>query len=191
MKKGRPNKVEWTETTEKVLETVKKRLGTYPILKLPDFSKPFILRTDASGVGLGAVLLQDYDGQKFPVRYASRKLLKCELSYATVEKECLAAVWGVQKFQKYLYGTDFILETDHQPLRFLQKAQMTNSRVLRWSMTLQPYRYRIRYIPGLRERRGGLLQQSLWSRRFSRMNRSKQHVPDAITFPVLMPCGVG
>ncbi|KAL8585025.1 hypothetical protein ACOMHN_043661 [Nucella lapillus] len=61
-KKGQPPVVQWTEAAEKALKTVKERLGTYPILKLPDMSKQFTLRTDASGVGLGAVLLQEYDG---------------------------------------------------------------------------------------------------------------------------------
>ncbi|KAL8619623.1 hypothetical protein ACOMHN_019678 [Nucella lapillus] len=139
-KKGQPPVVQWTEAAEKALKTVKERLGTYPILKLPDMSKQFTLRTDASGVGLGAVLLQEYDGQKFPVKYASRKLSKCEQGYATVETECLAVVWGVQKFQKYLYGNQFTIETDHQPLTFLQEARLKNSRVLRWAMALQPYR---------------------------------------------------
>ena len=148
IKKGAQTKVEWTGAAEKALDTVKERLGSYPILKLPDFSKPFILRTDASGTGLGAVLLQEFDGKPFPVRYASRKLSKCEQGYATVEKECLAVVWGVQKFQKYLYGKEFVVETDHQPLRFLQSAQLKNSRVLRWAMALQPYRYQVKYIPG-------------------------------------------
>ena len=93
--------------------------------------------------------MQECDGKKFPVRYASRKLTKCEQAYATVEKECLAVVWGVQQLQKYLYGKEFVLETDHQPLSFLQKANLKNGRVLRWAMTLQPKKiYRILYITG-------------------------------------------
>ena len=153
IKKGAPTKVEWTGAAEKALDTVKERLGSYPILKLPDFSKPFILRMDVSDTGLGAVLLQEFDEKPFPVWYASRKLSKWQQGYATVEKECLAVVWGVQKFQKYLYGKEFVAETDHQPVRFLQKAQLKNSRVLRWAMALQPYRYQVKYIPG-RENEG-------------------------------------
>jgi hypothetical protein len=148
VKKGKPNQVVWTEEADQALDTVKKTLSSHPILRLPDFDKPFILRTDASGTGLGAVLMQEVDGKNFPVRYASRKLNKCEQAYATVEKECLAVVWAVEKFQKYLYGAQFVLETDHQPLRYLQEASLRNSRVLRWAMLLQPYRYVIRYIPG-------------------------------------------
>ena len=93
IKKGTPTKVEWTGAAKTVLDTVKERLGSYPILKLPDFSKPFILRMDVSDTGLGAVLLQEFDEKPFPVWYASRKLSKWQQGYATVKKECLAVVW--------------------------------------------------------------------------------------------------
>ena len=73
-------------------------LVSNPVLHLPDYSKTFYLRTDASDFGLGAVLLQDYDSVKMPVAYASRKLLDRETRYATIEKECLEIVWAVEKF---------------------------------------------------------------------------------------------
>ena len=66
----------------------------------------------------------------FPGQYASRELSKCGQGYTTVEKECLALVWGVQRFKKYLYGKKFVVETDHQPLGFLQEAQLNNSSLL-------------------------------------------------------------
>ena len=68
-------------------------------MRLPDFDKEFILRTDASDYGIGAVLLQEHEDVKFPVAYASKKLLKREVNYSVIEKECLAIVWGFQKFQ--------------------------------------------------------------------------------------------
>lgn len=86
-----------------------------PILKLPDFDRTFILRTDASEDGIGAVLLQLENDEKLPVAYASRKLQDREQSYAVIEKECLAVVWGVQKFHQYLYGHEFLLETTYVP----------------------------------------------------------------------------
>lgn len=79
-------------------------------------SKVFILQTDASDRGLGDVLLQEDLDQKQPISYISRKLNKAEENYSTIERECLAIVWAIQKFHKYLYGRKFILETDHQPL---------------------------------------------------------------------------
>ena len=111
-------------------------------------SREFILQTDASEVGLGACLLQDFDGQKFPVAYASKKLTKSELNYSVIEKECLALVWAIRKFHVYLYGKDFILETDHQPLVYLCQSKMENGRLVRWALALQPYQCKIRAIKG-------------------------------------------
>jgi hypothetical protein len=123
-------------------------LTSGPVLKLPDVHRPFTLRTDASDSGLGAVLLQEEQGDMLPVAYASRKLLSCERAYATVEKECLAVIWAVTKFERYLYGSEFVLETDHQPLAYLNKAKIANARLMRWALILQPYRFRIQAIKG-------------------------------------------
>ncbi|KAK7106829.1 hypothetical protein V1264_018042 [Littorina saxatilis] len=76
-----------------------------------------------------------------------KKLNGAESRYATVEKECLATVWGMQKFERYLNGRRFTLETDHQPLKCLQK-QPTNPRLMRWALQLQPYAYTVQVIPG-------------------------------------------
>ena len=147
-KKGQPHKVKSTENTQLAFDTLKKLLFARPILKLPDFTQIFILRTDASDDGVGAVLLQTENDEKLPVAYASRKLQDREKSYAVVEKECLAVVWGVQKFHQYLYGREFILETDHQPLTYLNKSKTENSRLMRWALLLQQYRFRIVAIKG-------------------------------------------
>ena len=130
---------------------LRKYSGTMPetVRSVPDVSKQFILQTDASNVGIGAILLQEDDeGTKHPVAFASRKLQPCETRYSTIEKECLAIVWGVTKFQEYLYGTEFLLETDHQPLQYLRNAQFQNGRLMRWALTLQPYRFLLRAIHG-------------------------------------------
>lgn len=111
-------------------------------------SKVFILQTDASDRGLGDVLLQEDLDQKQPISYISRKLNKAEENYSTIERECLAIVWAIQKFHKYLYGRKFILETDHQPLVFLNSSKLLNSRLMRWSLALQLYRFRIVSIRG-------------------------------------------
>ena len=86
------------------------------VLKVADLSKPFVLQTDASEVGLGAVLSQkDDEGDEHKVVYRSRKLLPREINYATIE-ECLAIVWVLRFFYTYLYGQSFTIETDHPPL---------------------------------------------------------------------------
>ncbi|XP_069108942.1 uncharacterized protein [Argopecten irradians] len=147
-KKGMPNHIIWEDPQERAFETLKKMLATSPILKLPDLEEEFILQTDASDYGIGAILLQKEEDHLLPVAYASRKLKDSERAYAVVEKECLAVVWAVQKFQKYLYGREFVLETDHQPLVYLNKMKGVNSRLMRWALQLQPYRIKIRAIRG-------------------------------------------
>ena len=111
-----------------------------PILALPDFTKSFILRTDASDKGIGAILLQEREGNKFPIAYASKKLLQREQNYSVIERECLAIVWAVMKFQSYLYGQEFLLETDHAPLVYLRRSKLGNSRLMRWALFLQTYK---------------------------------------------------
>ena len=147
-KKGCPNELLWTDAQEIAFTNLKQSLVKFPILKLPNLSEPFILKTVASNRGIGAVLLQYEQDKKLPVAYASRKLKDSEASYATIEKECLAIVWSIQKFQKYLYGREFMLETDHKPLIYLNNAKIANSRLMQWALALQPYRFRIVAIKG-------------------------------------------
>ena len=147
-KKGQPNKVSWEQPQEKAFMTLKRELASEPILHLPDSAKLFVLRTNASDVGIGAVLMQDHDGKLFPVSYASRKLSPRECKYSTIERECLAIVWAIQKFQVYLYGREFVLQTDHQPLIYLNRAKFLNDRIMRWTMFLQSYVMRIESIKG-------------------------------------------
>ena len=92
-------------TRAKPFQELKKRISSPPILRFPDVNQPFILQTDASHLGVGAVLLQeDTAGEKRPIAFASRKLLPRESRYSTIERECLAITWGVKKIQEYLYG---------------------------------------------------------------------------------------
>ena len=117
-------------------------------MKLPDVLQGFILRTDASYTGLGAVLLQEFEGVLSPIAYASKKLLPRQQRYSVYERECLAIVWAVDKFKVYLFGKPFILQTDHRALVFLNSANHTNDRIMRWAMLLQPYSIVFQDIPG-------------------------------------------
>ena len=147
-KKKSPNVIKWGETQEKAFSILKRLLVAEPILRLPDMTKPFLLRTDASDAGIGAVLLQQHEGKLFPVAYASKKLLPRERNYSIMEKECLAVVWAVKRFNVYLYGAPFVLQTDHQPLAYLNRAKFTNGRITRWALFLQPYSITIEAIKG-------------------------------------------
>ena len=113
-----------------------------------DLSKPFILQVAASHDRFGTVLLQKVEGKKSPMAYASRTLKASEQAYAVIEKECLALVWGIQKFYRYIYGTAFTVETDHQPLSYLNKTKLSNPRLMQWDLTLQPYWFHIVAIRG-------------------------------------------
>ncbi|KAK6976305.1 reverse transcriptase [Biomphalaria glabrata] len=150
-KKDRPDKVTWNEECELAFQRLKECLTSSPVLKLPDLSRTFVLRTDASGSGLGAVLMQTAEGSGdtlFPVAYASRKLNQAESNYATIELECLALVWAIEKFQAFLYGKHFTLQTDHKPLSYLSSSKHLNARLMRWSLLLQPYSFQVEHVPG-------------------------------------------
>ena len=145
---GSSRKVDWTPECQEALGKVQAILSKQPVLRLPQLDQPFVLRTDASSTGLGAVLLQKRDDILHPVIYASRKLLDRETRYSTIERECLAIVWGIQKFVRYLHGQRFHLETDHRPLTFLKSASFKNGRVMRWALALQEYAFEVGPIKG-------------------------------------------
>lgn len=148
LKGGGTTTLNWSSAQDKAFAKLKELLCAKPILRLPDTTKPFVLRTDASDVGLGAVLLQEHEDGIFPVAYASRKLSRAERNYSVVERECLAIVWAVAKFYRWLYGRQFVLQTDHRPLTFLDRAKMANARVMRWALALQPFSFRTESIKG-------------------------------------------
>ena len=148
-KNGKPNTVQWSDDLHKRFEEIKTQLFNAQVLKLPDFDKDFVLRTDASDTGLGAVLLHKHGEMMFPIAYASKKLAGAPKSYATVEKECMAIVWAIDKLNCYLYGRSFTLQTDHHPLTYLNSAKLTNPRLMRWALKLQPFRFRVEAIPGV------------------------------------------
>ena len=144
LKKGKAEHIQWSEAQERAYSLLKEYLLQEPVLKLPDLSKPFVLRTDASGV----VLLQESDGKLYPVGYACRELDLTEARYPIIEKECLAVVWGIKRFKLYLAGRRFTLQTEHKPLKYLKEASYQNDRVFRWAVAVQKYSFRVEDIPG-------------------------------------------
>lgn len=135
-KKKLPKVVSWTPECEQAFQA-------------PDFTRRFLVQTDASAFGLGAVLSQeDEAGEEHPILYLSRKLLPREVAYATIEKECLAIVWALQKLQTYLYGRHFTVITDHNPLSWLNRVAGENGKLLRWSLILQQYDFTIQHKKG-------------------------------------------
>jgi hypothetical protein len=126
----------WTAEQENAFLNLKAKL-MQPMLQYPDFSKEFILTTDASNQGLGAVLSQGEIGKDLPIAYASRNLNNAEKNYSTSEKELLAIVWVIKHFRPYLYGRKFKIACDHKPLTWIMNVKDPGSRLLRWRIKLE------------------------------------------------------
>jgi hypothetical protein len=137
-------KFNWTPSCEIAFESLKQALSTTPVLVSPNFDELFLVQTDASDVGIGAVLAQLRDGEDHPVAYASRTLNKAERNYSTTDKECLAIIFAVRQFRQYLLGTKFHLYTDHAALQFIHqmnKSKDMHKRHARYQLELQEFTF--------------------------------------------------
>ena len=139
----------WEAAHDAAVQALKLALTSPPLVRLPDFDRPFILCTDASDTGLGAVLSQlDDDKVEHPVYYASRTLVNGEPNYTVTERECLAVKWSCDLFRPYLLGRPFSVFTDHAALVWLARSRDTKSRLTRWVLELQEFDMTIRSRPG-------------------------------------------
>jgi hypothetical protein len=138
----------WTLNHDKEFEDIKKELISNPVMAYPNFREKFILATDASHKGLGAVLSQKYPDGERVVAYASRSLTKGEKGYGITQLEALAVVWAVNQFKVYLQDHKFTLITDHRALVKFKELKDTNPLLERWSIKLSPYDYDVEYRPG-------------------------------------------
>jgi hypothetical protein len=156
------NLFQWTPDCMTAFEQLKKALTSAPILARPDFDKAFLLSTDASKKGLGAVLSQhDDEGRERVISYASRGLTPAEKNYSATELECLAVVWAVGKYKHYLHGSNFTLTTDHQALQWLLKTSRLpeNGRLCRWITKLQSYTFTPQYRQGRKNQNADALSR--------------------------------
>ena len=141
MKGGR---YEWAYECDTTFIELKRLLTSAPILQVPDMRKDFIVCTDASAQGLGAVLMQEGG----VIAYASRKLKKHEELYATHDLELAAVMLALKLWRHYLIGRIFELRTDHQSLKHLFTQRDLNTRQRRWSEFMSEYDFEISYIKG-------------------------------------------
>jgi hypothetical protein len=140
----------WSEEAQEAFNIVKEKLSKFPILKKPHFSKVFILHTDWSVLGIGAILGQlDEEGKEYVIAYASRSNNKVESNYSSYEGEFLVVVWAVIDFKPYLYGTNFILYTDHQPIKWLMTNNKLTGKLARWALILQKYEFKVIHRLGI------------------------------------------
>jgi hypothetical protein len=117
-------------------------------LRIPDFSREFTLVCDASDVAISAVLNQKQGGDLAPVAYSSRLLSPAERRYSIHEKECLAVVYGCEKFRSYLEHKEFYLHTDNEALAWLLCHAKELGRIGRWLLRLAPFKFKVSHVSG-------------------------------------------
>lgn len=138
----------WTIEASYALERLKEAMITAPVLAMPDFQKLFILETDASGYGLGAVLMQDTR----PIAYYSRILGPRARGKSIYEKELMAVCLSVQKWKHYLLGRHFVIRTDQQSLRYITQQREIGADYQKWVRKLIGFDFEIQYKPGTANR---------------------------------------
>ncbi|GFX46385.1 retrovirus-related Pol polyprotein from transposon 297 [Trichonephila clavipes] len=162
--KGRAKKGEitWTTECENAFRELKGKLIDKPALYAPNFEREFIVQTDASNVGMGAVLTQlNEQGEEHPILYLSKKFSEVEKRYCTTEKECASIVFAIKRLHYYLDGNSFLVMTDHNPLVWLNRNVSSNPRLMRWALALQPYNFRIVHRSGKSHKNADSLSRSV------------------------------
>jgi transposase InsO family protein len=130
----------WTADAQKAFDDIRTALTQAPVLIPPDPKKVYYLSTDASGTGVGAQLEQeDNNGQRRTISFASRTLSATERKRATIDREATAIMWALDRWDHYLFGAQFIVETDHEPLRWIFKSGAQKGRLAHWFLRLQRY----------------------------------------------------
>ncbi|KAM3257943.1 hypothetical protein ACQJBY_049956 [Aegilops geniculata] len=157
----------WNDEQENAFMALKKALITAPVLALPDFEQPFILETDASGTGIGAVMLQ----QGRAIAYYSKALCPTNAALSTYEKEALAIIEALKRWRHYFLGNKLIIKTDQQSLKFITDQKLTEGIQHKLMMKLLEFDFTIQYKRGVLNRVADAL-----SRQFS-LNSMSQVTP--------------
>ena len=180
----------WTPACQQAFEAVIQSLTTAPVLAFADPQKPYILHTDASTTGLGAVLYQEQESQLRIIGYASRGLSRSESRYPAHKLEFLALKWSVtEKFSDYLYGNQFTVVTDSNPLTYILTTAKLDATSYRWLAALSTFSFKLLYRPGrqngdadgLSRRPHGILADDLKSQK--ERERIQQFTQDHLSDP--------
>lgn len=139
----------WTFAEQRLFETVKQVVVNRALtLSFPDFKHQFVLQTDGSSRGIGAMLYQQVHGKTKVISCISRKLKPAERNYSAAELEVLAVVWSLEKFREYLFRRPFLLRTDHKALTSVEALAKDHGRLARWKCLLRMYDYIPEHVPG-------------------------------------------
>ena len=134
----------WDEKCKRAFHTLRQHLTTAPVLAQPDNSKPFDVYCDASGTGLGCVLMQE----NRIITYASRALRSHALNYPTHDLELAAVIHALKIWRHYLMGTHCNIYTDHKSLKYIFTQSDLNMRQRRWLELMKDYDLEVHYHPG-------------------------------------------
>ena len=156
--------IEWTEAADSAFEHLKKLCTSTPILAYPDYQLPFVLHTDSSSEGLGAVLYQRQEDKLRVIAYASRPVSKSESHYPAHKLEFLALKWAVcEKFHEYRYDSkSFKVYTDNNPLTYVLTSAKLDACGQRWVAKLAIYNFTIKYKCGLSNVEADALSRISW-----------------------------
>ena len=150
---------QWTEECQEAFDLLKRSLMEAPVLAYPNPQKPYILYTDASDDSIGAVLCQENDDKEGlgpkeknenPIHYLSHKLSDTQKRWPIIEKEAFSIYYALQHLDHYLHGAEFVIRTDHKPLKYLLTSPMQNRKIQMWALSIAGYNCRIEYIQGKR-----------------------------------------
>ena len=155
----------WTEDAQTAFDLAKARLTSRNIIYFADFSKTFIIRTDASDIAVGCAVLQTIDDKQRIVAVGPKTLNATQQRWCTTEKEAYAILWACEKFQYFLRGPKpFLLLTDHRSLIFMDKNIFANQKIARWQDRLNHFNFILEYIEGEENRLA-----DMFSRPFGRL----------------------
>ena len=141
----------WSKKCKRAFRRIQAELLSDRVLTHYSLDRELFLAVDASPTGLGAVLYHDIDGCERPVSFASRSLNPAERNYSQLEREALAIVYGVKKFHKFLFGRQFVMQTDNQPLSFILNPKsgipkVAAARIQRWAIQLAAYNFDLKHV---------------------------------------------